>query len=87
MNRTKLYDIAQSVGEPLAAEQDGARLDAAISSAAEENKVDGADYNVFKQDVLEAKHRYFVLGQQRLQSEINAENAAKKLTQTQIKAA
>lgn len=87
MKRTELYDIAQGVGESLATEQDGAKLDAAISGAAETHKIDGADYAAFKQDVLEAKHRYFVLGQQRLPSEINAEMAAKKLAQTQPKTA
>lgn len=78
MTRTELFDLAQSVGEKLAAEQDGAKIDLAIAGAANEHQVDGADYSTFKSDVSDAKHRYFVLGQQKLPSEIFAANEAKK---------
>ena len=78
MTRTELFDIASTVGEKLTTETDGAKLDLAIATASEENKIDPADYGTFKSDALSAKHQYFVLGQQRLQSEVNADIAAKK---------
>ena len=80
MTRTELYDLASTVGEKPTTETDGAKLDLAVASAAEQNNIDPADYQTFKADALGAKHNYFVLGQQKLQSEINADNAAKKLT-------
>ena len=80
MTRTELYDLANVVGEKLTTETSGAKLDLAVASASEEHNIDQADYQTFKSDVLDAKHRYFVLAQQRLQSEIDTAATAKKLT-------
>ncbi len=78
MTRTELFEIASTLGEKLMTETNGSKIDAAIAAGADESKIDDADYQTFKSDVLTAKHQYFVLGQQKLQSEINAAQAAQK---------
>lgn len=77
MTKTELYDLAQTTGRNLAAETDELKLEAAIIAAAQSGNVTGPDYGQFKSFVQQAKHTYFVLGTQKLPSEVIAAQQAK----------
>lgn len=79
MTRIELKKIADPIGESLATEQNQITLEATIAEAAKSNKIDAADYSLFKGDILSAKNIYFVLSNQKLPSEFAAEIAAKKV--------
>lgn len=77
MTKTELYEIAQALGKKLVTETDELKLHNAIGQAAVEYKVASVDLGQFQLFVSTAKHTYFVMGNQKLPSEL-ADAQAKK---------
>ena len=77
MNRTQLYELAVATGKSLSTENSPIALDAAISKAAQDAKIDDADFGDFKNYALAAKNTYSRLPSQKLPSELAAAAAAK----------